>query len=372
MLSRIAARLFWFGRYVERADMTARLLIAGLSLPFEDPWHDREDASRLLADALGIAPPAGSAGADLVSLLVLDERHPASVTRVLSLARDAARGLVGTLPSEAVDATNITATAVADARSGARDRPIDLLRGLLVHTAALGGFLDGGMPRDPAFGYLRLGQQLERADMVARLLLSRLDDPDRPAVWACTLEACAGLEAFTRGGDGSLGSLGRSAAVRFLTFSRAFPRAVLAALVAALDALVLVHPTFGLLEWSGRSRTVPPNAAEVSLRTTIDLLDAAALGSSDGPSSKEAGAATVAPFDREEFAGLLQGVVRTSARVSDALSATDFHLSGLLWRHDHVDPGSTSPGSTGPGSSDPGATIAGPWSEPLLLGTRQP
>ena len=35
LLSRIAETLYWTGRYVERADMTARLLLARMSAPDE-------------------------------------------------------------------------------------------------------------------------------------------------------------------------------------------------------------------------------------------------------------------------------------------------------------------------------------------------
>ena len=38
MLSRIAEALFWIGRYVERADDTARILDVHYHLLLEDPW----------------------------------------------------------------------------------------------------------------------------------------------------------------------------------------------------------------------------------------------------------------------------------------------------------------------------------------------
>jgi uncharacterized alpha-E superfamily protein len=44
VLSRIAESLFWIGRYVERADDTARILDAFLHRILEDPWVD-EDAA---------------------------------------------------------------------------------------------------------------------------------------------------------------------------------------------------------------------------------------------------------------------------------------------------------------------------------------
>ena len=45
MLSRIAESLFWIGRYVERADNTARLLDVHLNVLLEDPWVDEPSAT---------------------------------------------------------------------------------------------------------------------------------------------------------------------------------------------------------------------------------------------------------------------------------------------------------------------------------------
>ena len=69
MLSRIAESLFWIGRYVERADATARILDAFLARVLEDPWVDEDAACRSLLAILGSAPPHdGHEGLDVVEL----------------------------------------------------------------------------------------------------------------------------------------------------------------------------------------------------------------------------------------------------------------------------------------------------------------
>ncbi|HVE26480.1 MAG TPA: alpha-E domain-containing protein, partial [Sporichthya sp.] len=40
MLSRIAESTFWIGRYLERADSTARILDVHVQMLVEDPWVD--------------------------------------------------------------------------------------------------------------------------------------------------------------------------------------------------------------------------------------------------------------------------------------------------------------------------------------------
>ena len=55
MLSRIAESLFWIGRYVERAEDTARILDVHLQRMLQDPWTDEERACRSLLDRDGRA-----------------------------------------------------------------------------------------------------------------------------------------------------------------------------------------------------------------------------------------------------------------------------------------------------------------------------
>ena len=59
MLSRIAESLYWIGRYVERADDTARILDVYVHHLLEDPSVDADAACRALLAVLGITPPDG-------------------------------------------------------------------------------------------------------------------------------------------------------------------------------------------------------------------------------------------------------------------------------------------------------------------------
>ena len=60
MLSRIAESLFWIGRYVERADNTARLLDVHLNVLLEDQWVDEPSANASLLTVMSAPwePPA--------------------------------------------------------------------------------------------------------------------------------------------------------------------------------------------------------------------------------------------------------------------------------------------------------------------------
>ena len=110
MLSRIAESLFWIGRYVERADDTARILDAYVHRILEDPWTDEVAACRSLLDILGVKAP-GEVG-----------RHrdrpgccspstaaaPARSSARWSAARENARGARETISAELWEALNAT------------------------------------------------------------------------------------------------------------------------------------------------------------------------------------------------------------------------------------------------------------------------
>ena len=57
MLARNAEALYWIGRYVERADDTARILDVTVHQLLEDSTVDPDQASRILLHVLGIEPP---------------------------------------------------------------------------------------------------------------------------------------------------------------------------------------------------------------------------------------------------------------------------------------------------------------------------
>ena len=54
MLSRIAESLFWIGRYVERAEDTARILDVQTQLILEDPGVDEATTCRSLLSIMGV------------------------------------------------------------------------------------------------------------------------------------------------------------------------------------------------------------------------------------------------------------------------------------------------------------------------------
>jgi uncharacterized alpha-E superfamily protein len=110
MLSRIAESLFWIGRYVERADDTARILDAFLARLLEDPWSDEDAACRSLLAILGVTTTDDErlTAGDALERLAFDTEDPSAIAGAVAAARENARGARETISSEMWECLNVT------------------------------------------------------------------------------------------------------------------------------------------------------------------------------------------------------------------------------------------------------------------------
>src|SRR5262245_34949169 len=208
MLSRIAESLFWIGRYVERADGTARILDAFLARILEDPWVDEDAACRSLLAILGSAPPHDRrlAAGDVLELLGFDVDNPSSIAGSLNAARENARGARETISSEMWECLNVTWHMLSARRVAAEHLGPALYLGFVRERAAvLAGLAESTMSRDDGWRFLMLGRNLERVDMTARLLSIQTIAQNSSFVdqWRTVLRACGADESFlrTHGGE---------------------------------------------------------------------------------------------------------------------------------------------------------------------------
>ena len=73
MLSRIAESLYWIGRYLERAEDTARLLETHVHTLLEDPVTDEGTATSNLLTVMGVEAGADVGLDALVRMLLVSE-----------------------------------------------------------------------------------------------------------------------------------------------------------------------------------------------------------------------------------------------------------------------------------------------------------
>jgi uncharacterized alpha-E superfamily protein len=172
MLSRTAEHLYWMGRYIERADATARLIEMGrrmVMLPgASGEWRSVARASGA-AGELGVDPKA-SADAIILRLLV-DGENASSISSCLVRARGNARAIRTAITQDMWEALNdnwrkLEGVTSAQALS---DLP-QLLDWVRQRSAAFRGATETGLLRNDGFLFLRLGELVERTEMTLRLL----------------------------------------------------------------------------------------------------------------------------------------------------------------------------------------------------------
>jgi uncharacterized alpha-E superfamily protein len=273
MLSRIAESLFWIGRYVERADDTARLLDAFLHRALEDPWADEDSACRTLLSILGVDAadvPGPLDGGVAMRLLAFDDRNPTAIAGALAHARDNARGARETLSSELWECLNVTWQRMPHQRLDAqRLGPYAFLQFVRERCAMLSGLADATLSRDDGWRFLVLGRSLERADMTARLLTVRLHGGEGAPEWSTLLTACGAHESFLRMHGAAIQP---ARVAEFLLLDRLFPRSVVHALQTAEDRLAELAAARERVGTTDESRR-----AIGGVRTTLEYADTATV-----------------------------------------------------------------------------------------------
>jgi len=241
LLARIAETLYWTGRYIERADDTARLVDVYIHQMLGESGSDSDAACRALFGILGVpVAPEPAVDVDVVLFrLVYDMTSASAIAGATMAARAGARGIREVVSSEMWECLNVTGHGLAGQRRAAeRLGPHVYLRFIRERAALFFGLADSTMSHDDAWRFLVLGRSLERADMTARLLLARMSAPDDLG-WPVLLRACGAHESFIR----THGWAAEPARVaEFMLLDRLFPRSVVHALATAEDCLAALSP----------------------------------------------------------------------------------------------------------------------------------
>ena len=180
MLSRVADNLYWFSRYVRRAENTARLVGVGSQLQLDMPRSVRF-AWRPMIDTVGAGecfeqchPDTGDTVGDveMIRFLLLDERNPSSLRTSVDSAREILRGIRDTLPQDVWEAINDLHLYIGahGERSLSRRYRIEFLNRIIDGCLKVSGLLSANVSRDIGYQFLRLGTGLEQADMTTRIM----------------------------------------------------------------------------------------------------------------------------------------------------------------------------------------------------------
>ncbi|MGH9071012.1 MAG: alpha-E domain-containing protein [Acidimicrobiales bacterium] len=236
--------LYWMGRYVERAEDTARILDVQVHHHLEDPSLAEELVGVDLLAAMGVSAPSGLLDTSRVAgILTYGTGDPSSIVGALRAARENARGAREAMSSEIWECLNSTYNALP--RSSESPPTVGLhsfFSWVKERAALMAGLADSTMNRDEGWQFLLLGRSLERVDMTTRLIAARSRRPVAQSEWVSTLRCCSGHEAFLRTYHRSVES---SLVVEFLLLDRLFPRSAFHALGEARRCLAELEPDTG-------------------------------------------------------------------------------------------------------------------------------
>ncbi len=313
MLSRIAESTYWIGRYLERADSTARILDVQVQMLVEDPWVDEARVCTSLMEVMGVESDAkAESAAEVLAQLAYDQANSSSIAGSLAAARENARGTRETISAEIFEALNSTWIDLPEQRRRAeRAGPHGFFAWVRESTAIMSGLVDSTMSRDESWTFLTLGRSLERADMTARLLMLRTLPGGRPPTWGTLLRSCGAYESYLRTYRGPVQDV---RAAEFLMVDRLSPRSVFSALSNAERCLAMLDPEAGRSGVADEARRLLGRArADLEFRNPGDLLG--------------------------DFSADLEGLQATCSLVNEAIAVRYFpRIAQLTWTADGCDP----------------------------------
>jgi uncharacterized alpha-E superfamily protein len=262
LISRVADRCFWFGRYVERSESSARVLQTTLSLALDAElsprqcWQPVVMVSGEESAFLGrMGDAAFEDGEAVQRYLVWDHDCPVSLYQSVGAGRENARSIREVLSSDVWETVNELYLWLSGGQAereygyenghgGQRDGFYRRIRQSAQLTL---GLLRSTMLHDTALDFTWLGVLLERVGQTARLLDvhhyaltagGRAHHVIETSVWLALLRACSGVEPFMKTHGGRVTG---AAVAGFLLGHPRFPRSIAYCVHSAHERLAAIR-----------------------------------------------------------------------------------------------------------------------------------
>jgi uncharacterized alpha-E superfamily protein len=301
MLSRMAESLYWIGRYVERAEDTARITDVNYHHTLEMGASPEAEARRrrhwealiaIVGDEPRFQEAYGEASEETVpAYLTFDAANPNSIVSCVARAREQARTLRHQLASEMWEAINRFHLELQRRRDDAAtqvgiENAHLFYRSVAEFSHLFQGVTDSTMPREEGWYFLQVGKFLERAEKTARALdvkyhllvadavpaapvagpgfdvaAAELAEMGVPGAWHHWLAVLHSLSAYEAYHKLYRSAVRPRAVVELLTFSPVFPRSIRFAIGEVDTALARIAASRAYdPEYGGHDGHLPPNS----------------------------------------------------------------------------------------------------------------
>jgi len=239
LLSSVAERVYWFARYVERIENTARIILVNNNLLLDMPRNS----------TLGWAPIVSITGLadqfyekyedaserNVMRFLIMDADNQSCMMNSIAQARENLRTSRAIFPRAIWETLNDLHNYAKEHKGSVLTRRgrYTFLRHVIDSCHLISGKLSASMSHDQIYEFIRLGRNLERADMTTRVidvraenLLPKHDEELKPfddIQWKSVLDSLAGYQMYRRYVHVRVRGV---EVLRFLVRDYNFPRAI--------------------------------------------------------------------------------------------------------------------------------------------------
>jgi uncharacterized alpha-E superfamily protein len=176
MLSRVAERIYWGSRYLERVENTARLVSVYDNLLFDLPrdtnigWYNLiviNSSTESFNERYKVQDER-----NVVKFLLADDSNTSSMLTSLKQVKENIRTTRDVVPQDTWELINeLDLFARNNIRQGInRTDRHQFLNTIIKHCQEINGLFESAMSRDATWQFMMLGRNIERADMTTRIL----------------------------------------------------------------------------------------------------------------------------------------------------------------------------------------------------------
>lgn len=215
MLSRVAESLYWFGRYIERAENVARIIDVNFNLMLDSDTTSVKAQWEPLVVTLGddkeyILNYGRYTEKDVLYFLTFDEKNPNSIWSCINSARFNARSVRESISPEMFQEVNEIYHKLNVAREKKQTtESMEKIYDMVVKFShLLIGLTERTMLQDEGWCFIRLGRMLERADKTTRILdvkyffllpsVGYVNTPLDDIQWAALLKSASAFEPYRK------------------------------------------------------------------------------------------------------------------------------------------------------------------------------
>lgn len=288
MLSRVAERVYWLARYLERVENTARLINVHTALLMDMPrdidinwftlvsifdgqmeyfqYYDRVDEINIM------------------QFMLTEKQHVSSLLNSLAHVRENARTSIDILPEEIwkqVNELHLLVKGEVAAITNRRRRQQLLLK-IMERCQVIWGIINNHMSRTYPYDFIQIGKHVERADMTSRILemASFLISDSRSSsmreyegiLWSSLLKALSAQQMFYY----QQGTPTNSAVVlNYLVKDQRFPRSIAYSLAAIKHYLEYLprHESVGNYDEQTFDSVMQQNFAKIPANEVPQFMD---------------------------------------------------------------------------------------------------